>query len=57
MNDGYEYADEASFAATTITPDFLGSLSDKDEKMDAYQGRIFRNRRSKRNRARKKMNE
>ena len=57
MNDGYGYADEASFVAMTTTPDFLGSLLGKDEKMDAYQGRIFRNRRSKRNRARKKMNE
>ena len=57
MNDGYGYVDEASFVAMKTTLDFLGSLSGKDEKMDAYQGRIFRNRRSKRNRVRKKMNE
>ena len=41
----------------TTTPDFLGSLSGRDEKMDAYHGQISRNRGSKRNRARKKMNE
>ena len=57
MNDRYEDADEVSFAAITTTPDFLGSLSGRDEKMDAYHGRISRNRESKRNRARKKMNE
>ena len=26
------------------TPDFLGSLSSGDEKMDAYHGRISRNK-------------
>ena len=57
MNDRYGDADEVSFAAITTTPDFLGSLSGRDEKMDAYHGRISRNRESKRNRARKKMNE
>ena len=57
MNDGYGDANEASFAATTTTPDFLGFFSDRDEKMDAYHGQISRNRGSKRNRARKKMNE
>ena len=48
MNDGYGDADEASFTATTTTPDFLGSLSGRDEKMGAYHGRISRNRGSKR---------
>ena len=57
MNNGYGDADEVSFAAMTTTPDFLGSLSGRDEKMDAYHGQISRNRGSKRNRARKKMNE
>ena len=38
-----------SFVATTTTPDFLGSLSGRDEKMGAYHGRISRNRGSKRN--------
>ena len=51
MNDGYGYADEVSFAVMTTTPDFLGSLSSRDEKMDAYHGRISRNRGSKRNNA------
>ena len=40
MNDGYGDADEASFTATTTTPDFLGFFSDRDEKMDAYHERI-----------------
>ena len=31
----------------TTTPDFLGSLSSRDEKMDAYHGRISRNRGSR----------
>ena len=57
MNNGYEDVDEVSFAAMATTPDFLGSLSSRDEKMDAYHGRIARNRGSKRNKARKKMNE
>ena len=35
MNDGYGDADEVSFAAMTTTPDFLGSPSSRDEKMDA----------------------
>ena len=35
MNDGYEDADEVSFATMTTTPDFLKSLSGRDEKMDA----------------------
>ena len=47
MNDGYVDADEVSFAAMTTTPDFLGSLSSKDEKMDVYHGRISRNRGSR----------
>ena len=47
MNDGYGDADEGSFAAMTTTPDFLGSLSSRDEKMDAYHGRISRNRGSR----------
>ena len=47
MNDGYEDADEVSFAAMTTTLDFLGSLSGRDEKMDAYHGRISRNRGSR----------
>ena len=38
MNDGYGDADEVSFAAMTTTPNFLGSLSSRDEKMDAYHG-------------------
>ena len=42
MNDGYGDADEVSFATTTTTPDFLGSLSSRDEKIDAYHGRISR---------------
>ena len=54
MNDGYRDANEVSFAAMTTTPAFLGSLSNRDEKMDAYHGRISRNRGSKRNRAQKK---
>ena len=57
MNDGYRDADEVSFAAMTTTPDFLGSLLGRDEKMGAYHGRISRNMGSKRNKARKKMNE
>ena len=57
MNDGYGDADEASFATMTTTPDFLGSFSGRDEKMEAYHGRISRNKGNKRNRARKKMNE
>ena len=44
MNDGYGDADEVSFAAMTTTPDFLGSLSSRDEKMDAYHERISKNR-------------
>ena len=36
MNDGYRDADEVSFTIMTTTPDFLGSLSSRDEKMDAY---------------------
>ena len=47
MNDGYGDADEASFAAMTTTPDSLGSLSSRDEKMDAYHGRTSRNRGSR----------
>ena len=47
MNDGYGDADEVSFAATKTTPDSLGSLSSRDEKMDAYHGRISRNRGSR----------
>ena len=31
MNDGYGDADEVSFAATTTTPDFLGSSSSRDQ--------------------------
>ena len=31
-----------SFAAMTTTPDFLGSPSSRDEKMDAYHGWISR---------------
>ena len=31
-----------SFAAKTTTPDFLGSPSSRDEKMDAYHGQISR---------------
>ena len=46
-----------SFATVTTTPDFLGSLSGRDKKMDAYHGQISKNRGGKRNRARKKMNE
>ncbi|RVW49671.1 hypothetical protein CK203_076696 [Vitis vinifera] len=41
MNDGYGNADEVSFAAMTTTSDFLGSLSSRDEKMDAYHGRTL----------------
>ena len=37
-----------SFTAVTTTPNFLGSLSSRDEKMDTYHGRVSRNRRSKR---------
>ena len=44
MNDGYGDADEVSFAAMTTTSGFLGSLSDRDEKMDSYHGRISRNK-------------
>ena len=40
--NGYGDADEVSFAAITTTPDFLGSPSSRDEKMDAYYGRISR---------------
>ena len=47
MNDGYGGADEVSFAAMTTTPDFLGSLSGRDEKMDAYHRRISRDRGSR----------
>ena len=43
MNDGYGDADEVSFAARATTPDFLRSLSSRDEKMGAYHGRISRN--------------
>ena len=39
--------DEVSFAAMTTTPDFLGSLSSKDEKIDAYHGWISRNKGSR----------
>ena len=42
MNDGYGDADEVSFVAMTTTPDFLGSLSSRDEKMDVYHERISR---------------
>ena len=42
MNDGYGDAGEVSFAARTTTPDFLGSPSSRDEKMDAHHGRISR---------------
>ena len=51
MNDGYGDADEASFAVMATIPDFLGSLSSRDEKMDVYHGWISRNGGSKRNRA------
>ena len=51
MNDGYGDADEVSFAAMTTTPDFLGSLSSKDEKMDVCYGRIPENMGGWRNRA------
>ena len=44
MNDGYGDADEVSFVAMATTSDFLGSLSSRDEKMDAYRGRISRNK-------------
>ena len=47
MNDGYRDADEVSFAAMTTTLGFLGSLSSRDEKMDAYHGWISRNRGSR----------
>ena len=47
MNNGYMDADEVSFATMQTTPDFLGSLSGRDEKMDAYHGRISRNRGSR----------
>ena len=43
MNEnGYGDADEVSFAAMTTTLDFLGSPSSRDDKMDAYHGRISR---------------
>ena len=45
--DGCGDADEVSFAAMTTTPDFLGSLSSRDEKMGAYHGRISRNKGSR----------
>ena len=47
MNDGYGDADEVSFAAMATTPDLLGSLSSRDEKMGAYHGRISRNKGSR----------
>ena len=47
MNDGYGDADEASFAVMATIPDFLGSLSSRDEKTDAYHGWISRNRGSR----------
>ena len=47
MNNGYEDVDEVSFAAMATTPDFLGSLSSRDEKMDAYHGQISRNKGSR----------
>ena len=47
MNDGYRDVDEVRFAAMTTTPDFLGSLSSGGEKMDAYHGRISRNKGSR----------
>ena len=46
MNDGYGGADEVSFAMTT-TPNFLGSLSSRDDKMDAYHRWISRDRGSR----------
>ena len=47
MDDGYGDADVVSFAAMITTPDFLGSLSSKDEKIDAYHGWISRNKGSR----------
>ena len=47
MNNGYGDADEVGFAAMATAPDFLGSLLSRDEKMDAYNGRISRNRGSR----------
>ena len=47
MNDGYGDADEVSFAAMATTPDFLGSLSSRDEKMGAYHRWISRNKGSR----------
>ena len=41
--NGYGDADEVSFVAMTTTPEFLGSLSSRDEKMDTYLGKISRN--------------
>ena len=36
MNDGYGDADEVSFATTTTTPDFLGSLSSRDQRNNPF---------------------
>ena len=36
MNNGYGDADEVSFAATTTTPDFLGSPSSKDQRNNPF---------------------
>ena len=36
MNDGYGDIDEVSFAATTTTPDFLGSPSSRDQRNNPF---------------------
>ena len=47
MNDGYGDADEVSFAAMATTPNFLGSLSSRDEKIGAFHEWISRNKGSR----------
>ena len=39
MNDGYGDDDEASFAAMTTTPDFLGSSSSRDQRNNPFHER------------------
>ena len=56
MNDGYGDANEASFAATTTTPDFLGSPSSRDQRNNPFHEQAPETEEDGKNRAPKKMN-
>ena len=56
MNDGYGDADEVSFATTTTTPDFLGSLSSRDQRNNPFHAQAPETKEDGKNRAPKKTN-